>query len=360
MGTTLSESISTMEALLVQILERMYYAGPVQLSLLAHGEKDVFHVQRSPAPDWIVRIYPVTDPAPSRDRVLALAQLLVFLEHHQYPAERVVRTIDGAFTTRIDRWHILVTTYLGPPLQTWQPASTGLADPNLIHAGSSNRDPQLLFIIGALLSRLHALDATGPAGELITAPGLQAASELAWASHCLAQIQDRVPPHLQDEYARLTTRIRQIRRFDECPQTIIHGDAHLGNVVVTPTNAFVLIDWEAAGRGAAVTDLGLLLSSSVDPSDDTLNVAIIHAIIDGYCAHRAITQVERDLLPDALSLRVLVTLAGLFEQRSSPDYQPTRRFWGYTYDQWERHERLATRIARTAQDRLDALAAVEV
>jgi Ser/Thr protein kinase RdoA (MazF antagonist) len=360
MGTTFSESLSMMEILLVQILERVYHAGPVQLSLLAHGEKDVFHVQRSPAPDWIVRIYPVTDHAPSRDRVLALAQLLVFLEHHQYPAERVVRTIDGALTTRIDRWHLLVTTYLGPPLQAWQPASTGLADPNLIHAGSSNRDPQLLFIIGALLGRLHALDATGPAAELITAPSLQAASELAWASHCLAQIQDRVPLHLQDEYARLTTRIQQVGRFDECPQTIIHGDSHLGNVVVTPTNAFVFIDWEAAGRGAAVTDLGLLLNSSVDPSDDTLNVPVIHAIIDGYCAHRAITQIERDLLPDALRLRVLVTLAGAFEQRSSPDYQPTHRFWGYTYEEWERHERLATRIARTAQDRLDALSAAEV
>jgi Ser/Thr protein kinase RdoA (MazF antagonist) len=349
-----------MENLLVQILERVYHAGPVQFSLLAYGEKDVFHAHRSSAPDWIVRIYPTTDPAPSRDRVLELAQLLVFLEHHQYPAERVVRTIDGALTTRIDQWHILVTTYLGPPLQVWQPASTRSADPNFIHAGNSNRDPQLLFIIGALLGRLHALDATAPAAELITAPGLQAASELAWASHCLAQVQDHVPAYLQEEYARLTTRIQQVRCFDECPQTIIHGDGHLGNVVVTPTNAYVFIDWEAAGRGAAVTDLGLLLSSSVDPSDDTLNVPVIHAIIDGYCAHRVVSQIERDLLPDALRFRILVTLAGAFEQRSSPDYQPTQRFWGCTYEDWERHERHATRIARTAQERLDALSAAEV
>ena len=142
MGTTVSESIPVMETLIVQILERVYHAESVQFSLLAHGEKDVFHAHRSPAPDWIVRIYPVIDPAPSHDRVLALAQLLVFLEHHQYPAERVVRTIDGALTTRIDQWHILITTYLGSPLQVWQPASISLADPRLIRAGSSNRDPR--------------------------------------------------------------------------------------------------------------------------------------------------------------------------------------------------------------------------
>ena len=349
-------AFSMTETLTTQILEDVYQAGSLQLALLAHGAKDVLHVQRSSAPDWIMRIYPVTDPAASRDRVLALAQLLVFLEEHQYPAERVVRTIDGRLTTRIGACHVLVTTYLGSPLQVWQPASTGVTDPDRMQAGSAKRDPQLLYSIGALLGRLHALDATGPTVELVIGSGLQAASELAWASHWLAQVQNRVPAHLQEAFARLTTRIQQVRSFDACPQTIIHGDCHFGNVVATPPDAYSFVDWEAAGRGAAVTDLGLLLSSSLDPSDDTLNGAVIHSIIDGYCAHRRVSQIERDLLPDALRFRILVTLAGAFEQRSSPDYQPTQCFWGHTYAEWERHERRATQIARIAQARLEELA----
>jgi hypothetical protein len=68
-----------------------------------------------------------------------------------------------------------------------------------------------------------------------------------------------------------------------------------------------------------------------------------------------VSQIERDLLPDALRFRILVTLAGAFEHRNSPDYQPRQRFWGYTYAEWERHERQATRIARIAQTRVDAL-----
>jgi Ser/Thr protein kinase RdoA (MazF antagonist) len=343
------------ETATTQILEDVYQAGALQLTRLAHGTKDVFRVQRAAAPDWMLRIYPVTDPAPVHDPVYTLAQLLVFLEQQQYPAERVVRTITGALTTRIGAWHVLVTTYLGSPLQAWQPASTSETAPSPTHADAAKRDPQLLSSIGALLGRLHALDTTGPDAELIRAPGLQAASELAWASGQLAQIQGGVPAHLQEELVRLNRRMQQIRSFDACPQTIIHGDGHLGNVVITPANDYVFIDWEAAGRGAAVTDLGQLLSASVEPSDTILHVAGIQAIIDGYCAYRKVSSIERDLLPDALRFRILVTLAGAFEQRSRPDYQPSQRFWGATYAEWERHERRAMRIARIAQARLDAL-----
>lgn len=272
-----------------------------------------------------------------------------------YPVERVVRTITGALTTRSGAWHILVTAYLGSPLQAWQPASTGRPDPGHVLADTAKHDPQLLYSIGALLGRLHALDAAGPAAEVIRTPGLQAASELAWASGQLAQLQARVPADLQEELADLSTRMQQIQTFDACPQTIIHGDGHLGNVVITPTNDYAFIDWEAAGRGAAVTDLGQLLSASVERSDDALHVATIQASIDGYCAHRRVSPIERELLPDALRFRILVTLAGAFEQRSRPDYQPTQRFWGATYAEWERHERRAARIAAIAQARLDAL-----
>ena len=343
------------EPLLMQILERRYQAGPVRCVLVAHGEKDVFHVQRSLEADWIARIYPVTALAPARDRVLALANLLVFLEQHQYLAERVVRTVDGSLTARSEQWHMVVTTYLGSSLQAWQPASTAGTTLTSLDAAHAMHDPQLLSQIGALLGQLHALDATGPAAEQMISPGLQAATELAWASSELARLQPRVPAHLQDEYAQLTTRIQQVRRFDECPQTIIHGDCHLGNVVGTPTHGYSFVDWEAAGRGAAVTDLGLLLSSSLDLADDTPNRAIIHAIIDGYAAHRRLSRIEQDLLADAICFRILVTLAGAYEQRCRPDYQPTQFFWGSTYAAWEQHEQQATRIARIAQERIQAL-----
>ena len=160
---------------------------------------------------------------------------------------------------------------------------------------------------------------------------------------------------LEDVYQAGALQLTRLAHGTKDVFRVQRASAPDGNVVVTPTNDYVFIDWEAAGQGAAVTDLGQLLSASVEPSDTTLHVAGIQAIIDGYCAHRRVSSIERDLLPDALRFRILVTLAGAFEQRSSPDYQPTQRFWGATYAEWERHERRATRIARIAQARLDAL-----
>src|SRR5262245_5526005 len=169
-----------METFLSQILEHAYEIRSALVSRLAHGQKQVFRVHRSPAPDWIARLYPVADPSPSHDSVQALAQLLAFLEQHHYPAERVVRTSAGALITRAGPWRVLVTPYLGAPLQSWQPANTPSSGSDLASARTSSHDRRVLTTIGALLGRLHALDTTGPAAEMITSNGLQAGAELAW------------------------------------------------------------------------------------------------------------------------------------------------------------------------------------
>ncbi len=332
-----------MKTLLLQVLQQAFHAGPVQLVQLTHGEKYVFQVQRELAPDWIMRVYPTPDPPSNRDQALALADILAFLEYQQYPAERIVCTIDGMLTFRIDHWQILITTYLGLPIQEWQPASSTTTQTDT----STQPDLQLLYQAGALLAKLHSLDLRTMNGELFNRLGLQPASELAAASGWLTDIQGNLPAHLQEEYAHLMARIQQVSRFDKCQQTIIHGDCHLGNLIVTPTNGHVFVDWEAAGRGAAVTDLGLLLSSCVQSFNDKLNRAVINAIIDGYCTYRTMSQVERDLLADAIRFRILVTLAGAFEERIRPDYQPTQRFWGRTYNEWEQLEQQSLWIANT-------------
>jgi Ser/Thr protein kinase RdoA (MazF antagonist) len=316
----------------------------------------VFQVQREFAPDWILRIYPTTSPTSNRDQALALADILAFLEYQQYPAERIVRTTEGMLTFRSDHWHILITTYLGLPIQKWQPASSATTQVDT----STKPDLQLLYQIGALLAKLHSLDLRTMNGELFNRLGLQPASELAAASEWLAQIQGNLPAHLQEEYTCLKARIEQVPCFDKCQQTIIHGDCHLGNVIVTPTNDHVFVDWEAAGQGAAVTDLGLLLSSCVDSLDDQLNRAAINAIIDGYCTCRTMSQIERDLLPDAIRFRILVTLAGAFEERMSPDYQPTQHFWGRTYGEWEQLEQQSLWIANIVQERLEMASRVHL
>jgi len=85
---------------------------------------------------------------------------------------------------------------------------------------------------------------------------------------------------------------------------LIHGDCWLPNAVRTPDDQVVLIDWEGAGKGAAILDLGsLILRCQYDtfggiPS--TLTPERIAAAIAGYVSRRLPTPSEMHLLPDAI------------------------------------------------------------
>jgi Ser/Thr protein kinase RdoA (MazF antagonist) len=317
---------------------------------LAHGEKDVFRVHRSPAPDWVARLYPPSHPSASGARLLELVRLLSFLERNHYPAERIVASTDGSATAQIDQWCALVTTYVGPSLWPWQPISgppSGLS--------SSRVYPGLFHDLGVLLGKLHALDTREPTTEPIGRSTTSTASELASASSSLARMADDVSANLENEYTQLTVKLGSVSGFDGCPETIVHGDCHVGNVVLPSDEECVLVDWDESGRGLAVTDLGWLLTSCIAPSDITPNTQAAQAIVDGYSSQRSISRLERHLLPDAVRFRPLMVLVHAFEKRLSPDYQDTDRFWGYTYDEWSRIEREAELIARAAQARLETV-----
>lgn len=327
---------------IMRILASIYRSAPTGLTLLAEGEKVVARAHLPGEGDWIVRLYPT---APERPHPAArLAGLLASLEARGHPAERVVRTTEGDLIAPSALGQILVTRHLGPPLQPWQGASApASADTGTL----AEHNPALLRRIGALLARLHTLDEGWPAG------GLSPAGEVAWGLKNLTEARATTPDALRDEYAYLERRLRQIRAFDACPRALTHGDCHLGNIVVAPDLGPVLVDWEAAGAGAAVADLGQLLSDCGDPRAADLNAAAIDAIMDGYHSVRPLTPIERDLLPDAISFRVLVTLACAFEERCSPSFQPDDRLWGAAYDEWQRHERRAAQIADRALRRAD-------
>jgi Ser/Thr protein kinase RdoA (MazF antagonist) len=318
---------------------------PLGVTALANGEKRVFLDQRREPPDSISRQYPCPEHDPLPRPVTGLARLLALFERLGYPAECVVPALDGALVTRAGASALLMTTALGVPLQAWQPEHARQQPAERPRAGALS--PALLAGIGSLLGRLHALAHHTWAMEIDTV-GLNPAGEVAYGLHCLAQLQGQVPPHRVVEYQRLVAQLEQIPSFSDCPETLIHGDCHLGNVVVTADSAPVFVDWEAAGRGAAITDLAQALSSLAEPDEGEPHVDAIDALMQGYTRQRALGALEQRLLPDAIRFRVLVTLAGAFERRCAPDYEPSERFWGATYDDWMRQAERADWLAQLA------------
>jgi Phosphotransferase enzyme family len=51
------------------------------------------------------------------------------------------------------------------------------------------------------------------------------------------------------------------------PQTLLHGDAHLGNTYVLPTGEVGFLDWQVARRGNWSLDLGYFLQGALTVED---------------------------------------------------------------------------------------------
>lgn len=327
---------------LAAAIERRYTATGVSLGVLALGGKSVYRVRRAGGPDWVRRAYqPAGDDG---DPAGALAATLLFLESRAYPAERVVRGADGAAIVSHEGRRLLVTTFLGEPLHAWAPAAVLSApSPTFVHA------PQVWEVLGAALGRLHALRLTGDEG--LPAAGMLPRPELAWAAECLASVDDRVPLELMAEYQRLVQAVQDADRLEDLPSCLIHNDCHLGNSVQTPTGEVVLVDWEGAGLGPAIADLGFLLSSCCSGRERRVNTQAVHAVIDGYRRHRSPSATEIGRLSGAIGFRVLVLLSGCFPRRVDGTLDHDEQVYGASYAEWWAQHEASGGIAALASDR---------
>ena len=143
-----------METQVRHLLHARYPSGRFHLRLLADGGKYVYHVQRDEGADWIVRAYDAGAFPQAPSAVAKLVQILDVLNAHAIPAERVIHSRNGAPMVQQHTTHLLVTSYLGPSLQHWQPTTGQFADPSALarHTPLGPDLSQVLYGLGALLA----------------------------------------------------------------------------------------------------------------------------------------------------------------------------------------------------------------
>lgn len=315
----MSSGADTIDSL-ASLLESRYGSGPITLRTLRHG-KQIYHVQRAGARDWVLR------SAGVRRYVASLA----YLEQHNFPAARLVRTLNGALLVEHNDRQFFVMTYV-----------TG-DDPDL--------SPAPLRLLGATLSRLHSLplpltqESPGPCGML-------PAREITYARSRLDAVRDRVVPAYQARFDALVEACDRIAYLEDLPPVFLHGDCHPWNSIRTPDGEVILIDWDSAGLGPAVVDLGFLLLScetggipgAVIPRD----AARLDAVIEGYCLHRMPDDNELTHLPDAIRFRNLVGACASFAHQIENGLPPDEPPWW-----WQRHQmagEIAERVIRAIED----------
>jgi Ser/Thr protein kinase RdoA (MazF antagonist) len=242
------------------------------------------------------------------DWLLATAATLDHLERQGYPASRLVLALDGAPVTRAEGWQLLMTSFVAGEV----PAYSLVA----------------LRALGALVGRLHNLDpwASSSLAPVPPAPR-QPALEVPALLERLAALADRVPPELRAPYDGLVAALHRIPQDADLPRAIIHTDCHLGNAIQTPRGDLVMIDWDGAGVGPAVLDVGYLLITCdkglprlprVQPDPERIS-----ALLTGYLQQRALSATERAALPGAMRAGPLThggwRLINLLEGREPAD-----------------------------------------
>lgn len=129
-------------------------------------------------------------------------------------------------------------------------------------------------------------------------------------------------------------------------RTLLHGDCHPWNAVVRADGTATLVDWESAGPGPAVIDLGFLLLSAamgaIDAAPTELHRGRVKAVATGYAEHRRLSDEELEALPAAILFRSLVFEVATVCKALETGMEPEAQWWS--------HRRLAVdRIATIAR-----------
>ncbi|HLG75721.1 MAG TPA: phosphotransferase, partial [Ktedonobacteraceae bacterium] len=175
--------------------------------------------------------------------------------------------------------------------------------------------------------------------------------ELAFAQQQLDAIVSLVPCPYIAQYDWLENALSSIGRGTHLPDSLIHADCHPANALLTLSGQVVLFDWDDAGMGSAVLDVGFLLANcdGKAPWDPLLpgsfhpNEALLQAVIEGYCHYYRLSPEELDYLPDAIRFRSLVFGACQFASAIAQQQRAEFSQW------WWRRYSAAEEIAERAR-----------
>jgi Ser/Thr protein kinase RdoA (MazF antagonist) len=268
---------------LAALVERNYLRPLAALEPIAHYEFDdrvICRARFSTGPPGLLRAH----TGDVGGWFLAQARALDWLDGQGFPAPRVIRTACGDLVARHEDWTGLMLTF--------------------VDGQEADSTPATLEALGEYAAALHCLPA-GPVGP----------SRLNPSGAMLARLQqleaaaDRVPAVARPLHRTAVEVVRRLAAGERPPAAFLHGDCSQQNAVRAPQGPIVLVDWEGAGRGPAMFEVGyLLLCCHLDrPQLPAMRAdpERIAAVAHGYSRRRRLGDAELDWLPAAVHYDVI-------------------------------------------------------
>ena len=89
--------------------------------------------------------------------------------------------------------------------------------------------------------------------------------------------------------------------YDIFPSGIIHGDLYFDNSLFKDNKLVTLIDFEQAGRGRFILDLGIAISGTcLNKTNDNIDTKLMQQFIEGYSSVRVLKTIEKEYLNKAI------------------------------------------------------------
>lgn len=213
------------------------------------NEKRLFRVDYNNKPLYVLRAYHHsfvhTDLFSLLSRYSSLstwlqaqASLLVHLAQQGYPAPQVVPSSTGTLVATYQDWSLLMITF--------------------VEGNAREATPEKMETLGAALGHLHTLPFPETSDKIgISWWELHAA--IPFALHQFDTQAQHIPTEWQEDYRAYLATFRYFQQRPPLASTLIHADCWAENGIRTLADEVTLIDWECAGLGTAIIDLGTLL-----------------------------------------------------------------------------------------------------
>jgi Ser/Thr protein kinase RdoA (MazF antagonist) len=274
------------EAPLRALVEAAYGVGVTRLASIAHHEFDdraICRVDLAGRPPATLRAL----AGDEREWMLGQAAALDFVEARGFRAPRVIRTAAGEPVAVHGAWTGLLLTYV-------EGAEAGFA-------------PAALEALARHAAELHTL----PADPAMPPSRLTPVEPLPELPDAI-----RVPAVARPLHRSAMETMRRMAGWRRLPAAMLHGDCWPANAVRGPDGGLTMVDWEGAGWGPPILELGYLLVGAhlggpqlPELRPDPERIA---AVMRGYAGVRRPTAEELDWLPDAVRWDIAMRASGAF------------------------------------------------
>lgn len=223
----------------------------------------------------------------SHDKLESDIAVLKFLEEQNYPASRIKPTKDGKSLFEFNNQSGLVTSYIEGK------------HPEL-NAGTIEN-------IGILMAQLHSL----PISSEIPKSTWNVIEGRKLINQNIRNLSSQKIEHWDEIIPQLTQAFDELPDLTELPPVLIHTDIGPNNAIESSDGKLSLIDWDDAGVGQSVVDIGNVLSQilisfkdneSLEPQFDQ---ELAEAFFKGYQSIRQLNDEEKQNITAGMEFAAL-------------------------------------------------------